>query len=43
MAWVMLLKDSNFKMLTKEEFGAIKGELLAKVRCYGLVRPSASP
>jgi len=35
MAWVMLLKDPNFEMLTKEEFGAIKGELLAKVRCYG--------
>lgn len=35
MAWVMLLKDENFKALTKEEFGAIKEELLAKVRCYG--------
>ncbi|KAJ4382688.1 hypothetical protein N0V86_001910 [Didymella sp. IMI 355093] len=35
MAWVMILKDQNFKTLTKEEIGAIKGELLAKVRCYG--------
>lgn len=35
MAWVMVLKDQNFKTLTKEEIGAIKGELLAKVRCYG--------
>lgn len=37
MAWVMILKDQNFKTLTKEEIGAIKGELLAKVRCYGYV------
>ncbi|UPX11326.1 uncharacterized protein EKO05_0001934 [Ascochyta rabiei] len=35
MAWVMILKDQHFKTLTKEEIGAIKGELLAKVRCYG--------
>lgn len=35
MAWVMVLKDESFETLTKEEFGAIKGELLAKVRCYG--------
>ncbi|XPS70877.1 hypothetical protein M3J09_003080 [Ascochyta lentis] len=35
MAWVMILKDQHFKTLTKEGIGAIKGELLAKVRCYG--------
>ncbi|KAJ8112208.1 hypothetical protein OPT61_g5369 [Boeremia exigua] len=35
MAWVMVLKDPSFKTLSKEEISAIKGELLAKVRCYG--------
>ncbi|KAH6638075.1 hypothetical protein C7974DRAFT_374673 [Boeremia exigua] len=35
MAWVMILKNDNFKTLTKAEISAIKEELVAKVRCYG--------
>lgn len=35
MAWVMLLQDSNFAQLSKEDVESIKGDLVAKVRCYG--------
>ncbi|KAF1944075.1 hypothetical protein EJ02DRAFT_420653 [Clathrospora elynae] len=35
MAWVKILRDENFKGLLKEDIELIKGELLAKVRCYG--------
>ncbi|KAF1840022.1 uncharacterized protein K460DRAFT_381517 [Cucurbitaria berberidis CBS 394.84] len=35
MAWAKILKDEKFRELSKEDLGLIKGELLAKVRCYG--------
>jgi hypothetical protein len=35
MAWAMIMRHERFFDLTKEEFEAIKGDLLAKVRCYG--------
>lgn len=35
MAWAMILQDQKFKELSKEDVQQIKGELLAKVRCYG--------
>ncbi|KAL6711847.1 hypothetical protein ACN47E_002890 [Coniothyrium glycines] len=35
MAWAKILQDENFRELTKDDFGVIKEELLAKVRCYG--------
>lgn len=37
MAWAMLLQHERFSELTKADFEAIKGELLAKIRCYGYV------
>lgn len=35
MAWVMVLQDQRFPELTKEDIALIKGDLHAKVRCYG--------
>jgi hypothetical protein len=35
MAWAKIIQDENFRDLKKEEIELIKGELLAKVRCYG--------
>ncbi|KAF2442092.1 hypothetical protein P171DRAFT_364571 [Karstenula rhodostoma CBS 690.94] len=35
MAWVMVLKEPRLAELSKADIGGIKGELLAKVRCYG--------
>ncbi|KAF2013126.1 hypothetical protein BU24DRAFT_434247 [Aaosphaeria arxii CBS 175.79] len=35
MAWAMILQDQKFHQLTAEDFSVLKGELLAKVRCYG--------
>jgi hypothetical protein len=35
MAWAMVLRDENFRLLNADEIAAIKGELLPKVRCYG--------
>ncbi|KAF2808621.1 uncharacterized protein BDZ99DRAFT_446221 [Mytilinidion resinicola] len=35
MAWAMIMKHERFFEITREEFEAIKGDLLAKVRCYG--------
>lgn len=35
MAWAKILQDKSFKSLSREEIELIKGELLAKVRCYG--------
>lgn len=35
MAWAMILQDQRFKELTAVDVSSIKGELLAKVRCYG--------
>ncbi|KAH7399371.1 hypothetical protein BKA66DRAFT_407147 [Pyrenochaeta sp. MPI-SDFR-AT-0127] len=35
MAWAKILQDEKFRDLTKEDIELIKGELLAKVRCYG--------
>lgn len=35
MAWVMVLRDTRLAELNKEDIEGVKGELLAKVRCYG--------
>lgn len=35
MAWAKILKDEKFNMLSKEDIGFIKNDLLTKVRCYG--------
>lgn len=35
MAWAMILQDPRFAELTKGDVELIKGDLLAKVRCYG--------
>jgi hypothetical protein len=35
MAWATILQHPRFGELTKENFETIKGDLLAKVRCYG--------
>ncbi|KAL1636129.1 hypothetical protein SLS58_009978 [Diplodia intermedia] len=35
MAWVSIIQDPRFAELTKEDIEAVKGDLLAKVRCYG--------
>ncbi|EKG11884.1 Basic-leucine zipper (bZIP) transcription factor [Macrophomina phaseolina MS6] len=35
MAWVAVIQDPRFQELTKEDIEAVKGDLLAKVRCYG--------
>lgn len=35
MAWVMVLRDERLAELTKDDIEGIKGELLAKIRCYG--------
>ncbi|KAL5427250.1 hypothetical protein PMIN04_001522 [Paraphaeosphaeria minitans] len=35
MAWVMVLKEPRLAELSKADVEGIKGELLAKVRCYG--------
>lgn len=35
MAWVMVLQDPRFPEFTKEDVELIKGDLVAKVRCYG--------
>ncbi|EUC50972.1 hypothetical protein COCMIDRAFT_80851 [Bipolaris oryzae ATCC 44560] len=35
MAWAKILQHDRLKDLSKEDFELIKGELLAKVRCYG--------
>jgi hypothetical protein len=37
MAWVMVLQDERLPQLTEADIGAMKTDLLAKVRCYGLV------
>ncbi|GME26934.1 Basic-leucine zipper (bZIP) transcription factor [Neofusicoccum parvum] len=35
MAWVAVIQDSRFAELGKDDIAALKGDLLAKVRCYG--------
>lgn len=35
MAWAMILQDQRFAELTAKDFEVMKGDLLAKVRCYG--------
>ncbi|KAF1833282.1 hypothetical protein BDW02DRAFT_500939 [Decorospora gaudefroyi] len=35
MAWAKILQHENVRDLVKEDFEHMKGELLAKVRCYG--------
>ncbi|KAF2187828.1 hypothetical protein K469DRAFT_108003 [Zopfia rhizophila CBS 207.26] len=35
MAWAMILQDQRFPELTAADVEGIKGDLLAKVRCYG--------
>ncbi|KAB2577783.1 Basic-leucine zipper (bZIP) transcription factor [Lasiodiplodia theobromae] len=35
MAWVSIIQDQRFSELAKEDIEAVKGDLLAKVRCYG--------
>lgn len=35
MAWAMILQDQRFHELTASDVGTLKGDLLAKVRCYG--------
>ncbi|CAI6332186.1 unnamed protein product [Periconia digitata] len=35
MAWVIILQDPKMAQLTKEDLELIKGDLVAKVRCYG--------
>lgn len=42
MAWAMILQDARFGELAKKDFEQIKGDLLAKVRCYGYVSLHAS-
>lgn len=42
MAWAMILQDQRFGELTAEEVAVIKGDLFAKVRCYGYVPVSIS-
>jgi len=37
MAWAMILQDQRFHELTADEIAIMKGDLLAKVRCYGYV------
>jgi hypothetical protein len=37
MAWAKIIQNENFGELLAEDIGLIKGELLAKVRCYGYV------
>lgn len=37
MAWVAVRKEPRFQELSKEDIEALKGDLLAKVRCYGYV------
>lgn len=40
MAWVAVRKEPRFQELSKEDIEALKGDLLAKVRCYGYVYSS---
>ncbi|KAK1914894.1 hypothetical protein P3342_010885 [Pyrenophora teres f. teres] len=35
MAWAKIIQNDNFRTLSKEDIELMKGELLAKVRCYG--------
>jgi len=35
MAWAKIIQNEHFRTLTKEDIERMKGELLAKVRCYG--------
>lgn len=35
MAWAMILRDPRFFELSAKDFDDVKGDLLAKVRCYG--------
>ncbi|KAA8616665.1 hypothetical protein PtrSN002B_004708 [Pyrenophora tritici-repentis] len=35
MAWAKIIQNENFRTLSKEDIELMKGELLAKVRCYG--------
>lgn len=35
MAWAMILQDQRVGELSKEDIEVIKGDLAAKVRCYG--------
>lgn len=37
MAWAKIIQDERFRDFSKDDFGIIKDELLAKVRCYGHV------
>lgn len=37
MAWVAIIQHQRFPELAKDDIEAVKGELLAKVRCYGYV------
>ena len=37
MAWAMVLQHERLRELAKQDIELIKGELLAKVRCYGSV------
>jgi hypothetical protein len=37
MAWAMVLQHPRRGELVKEDIEAVKGDLLAKVRCYGYV------
>ena len=35
MAWAMVLRNEHLHLLTPQDFGNMKEELLGKVRCYG--------